>query len=221
MSVNENFQSPQNIATFQIQRPIRGIIIDLVAVHKIYMDLAKIVEKEADNFISTLKKPDDRTDEQFDDEKKQIRRTAFKVTVTIKRIDGANLYGETIDVFNKDIMPSPVTGIFMTNGTAYAGVFKAPPKNHFTFLPDFGKPAIVDWSSIVSYPTANNSNLAINGLDVTFVRSVESSILNPLQYRRSPWKYLHAPFAYDFGLWFIAVPYAIYSTTKFVIEIFC
>jgi len=132
------------------------------------------------------------------------------VTVTISGLDGINAYGEALDLFSSEILPAPVMSIYMTNITAYAGVFKQNPSDNFTLLLDFGKPPVFDWSSIVSNPTTNNSKLSISGLDLTFVRSVEASIANTLQHERPFWKFIHAPFVYDIGLWFIGMPYAIY-----------
>lgn len=182
----------------------------LAAVRKIYSDLAMIVNKKCDEVVAALVKPAHYTQEQFETERTQIRKNAFKVTVTISGNDGNNAYGETLNLFSSEILPAPVLSIYMTNTTAYVGVFKQNPPDSFALLLDFGKPPIFDWSNIVSSPTTNNSNLSISGLDLTFVRSVEASIINALQQERPLWKFIHAPFVYDMGLWFIAMPYAIY-----------
>ena len=96
----------------------------------------------------------------------------------------------------------------MTNNTAFMGAFKSNPQDSFSLLLDFGKPPVFDWASIVSSPTANKSNLAISGLDMTFVRSIESSVMNALQDRRPFWKFIHVPFAYD---WFVVSRHALWN----------
>jgi hypothetical protein len=209
-------QKPQAIQTFQIQRPIRGTRVTLAILRRIYSDLSRVVEKKGDEFISGMKMPEGYTQEKFELDKAAVRLNAFKVTVTLASPTGANIYGESIDVFSADFIPTPLTSVFMTNNTAYASTFKSNPQDSFTLLLDFGKPPVFDWSSFVSNPTANNSNLSISGLDLTFVRSVESSIVNAIQDQRPFWKFIHAPFAYDIGLWFLAMPYGIYASTKII-----
>jgi len=181
---------------------------------RLYANISKVIEKKAEEFISGLKIPEGYTQEKFESEKTVIRERAFKVTVTLTSPTGANIYGETIDVFAAEFIPSPLASVYMTNNTAFMGVFKANPQDSFAVLLDFGKPPVFDWAFIVSNPTANNSNLTINGLDMTFVRSIESSVMNALQDRRPFWKFIHAPFSYDIGLWLLAMPYGIFECTK-------
>ncbi|MGH9806858.1 MAG: hypothetical protein ACRD9W_06290, partial [Terriglobia bacterium] len=98
-----------------------------------------MVEKQAEEFISGLKIPEGYTQERFDSEKVALRSNAFKVTVTLTSPSGANVYGQSIDVFSTDFVPSPLASVYMTNNTAYAGVFKTNPRDSFTLLLDFGK----------------------------------------------------------------------------------
>jgi hypothetical protein len=204
------------IQTFRINRPIRGAQITLPMLRRLYADISKVIEKKAEEFVAGLKIPEGYTQEKFESEKVIIRENAFKVTVTLASLTGADIYGETIDVFAPEFIPSPLASVYMTNNTAFMGVFKSNPQENFSLLLDFGKPPVFDWASIVSNPTANNSNLTINGLDLTFVRSIESSVMGALQDRKPIWKFIHAPFAYDVGLWLLAVPYGIYQCTKVI-----
>jgi hypothetical protein len=183
---------------------------------RIYSDLSKVIEKKADEFCSGLKIPEGYTQEKIESESTALRQKAFKVTVTLANPTGANFYDESIDIFASEFIPSPLASVYMTNNTAFMGAFKSNPQDSFSLLLDFGKPPVFDWASIVSSPTANKSNLAISGLDMTFVRSIESSVMNALQDRRPFWKFIHVPFAYDIGLWFLAMPYGIYEGAKVI-----
>ncbi|MGH9806019.1 MAG: hypothetical protein ACRD9W_01935, partial [Terriglobia bacterium] len=42
------------------------------------------------------------------------------------------------------------------------------------------------------------------------------SAVTALQDRRPFWKFIHVPFAYDIGLWFLALPYGIYASTRII-----
>ena len=80
----------QAIQTFQINCPIRGELVTLPMLRRIYSDLSKVIEKKADEFCSGLKIPEGYTQKKFESERTALRQKAFKGTVTLASPTGAN-----------------------------------------------------------------------------------------------------------------------------------
>jgi hypothetical protein len=85
--------------------PLQSLRLSLADIKKIYGRLNGYVEEQATIEISALAKPTDKTDEQFEAQKKDIRERAFKVTVTIRGREGDELYGEDVAIFDSPNRP--------------------------------------------------------------------------------------------------------------------
>src|SRR5260221_12582289 len=147
------------MATHIAQRlfPIQSIKLSIDDVRKIYDRCAAYVEEQADIEIKALQKPSNKTDEEFETDKKQWREAAFKVTVTIRgRTDEGALHGEDRTVFDSPNRPAKIGQVYFTNKTAYQGVSAIVPLTQFELNLDFSRPPLLDARTPISGPTPNN-----------------------------------------------------------------
>lgn len=190
--------------------PIRAITLSLTDVKRIYERLSKHLEDEADRQTNELKKPDDQSAEEFATQIAKARKNAFRITVTVSGADGQDLYGDTVELFDSANMPDEVAYIFMTNQTAYKGETGRKPPNCFDFALDFAKPPLVDNNNPVSNPTANGSNISIEGDRDAWVAAISDATMGILEKRKNGRTFLHAAFVYDIGLMLFAMPFGLY-----------
>jgi hypothetical protein len=81
---------------------------------------------------------------------------------------------------------------------------------------DFSKPDLLDPNPLVSSETPNNSEVKINVRDITYCRAVQRVIETRLTNRRTWYSAIHRNFSYDFGMWVVALPIALFLATYYM-----
>jgi hypothetical protein len=194
---------------------IRSIKLALADVSNIYERLARLLSEQAEIEISRTRKFADQTDEQFDAWKKNVRKEAFKITVTVFGREGESLFGDDVKVFQSPILPNKIQSIYATNITAYRGVARSAPVNSFELTLDFSKPPLLDANNLASSPTPNFSQLIVQGDRDGWVASVTEAVIGVTRANKTPRGWIHKAFVYDLGLFAIGMPAAIFVCWRF------
>ena len=95
----------QNLKKFT---PIRSVIVSIEDVKKIHGRLIQHVQEEGKLSVDKFNKPDNVSNEEFEDEKKRIEQQAFRVSITVVGDDGSSLYGDNVSIFDSPTMPDNI-----------------------------------------------------------------------------------------------------------------
>jgi hypothetical protein len=190
--------------------PLRSIVLSMADIERIFDRLLEQVQNEPNRIIDTIAKPENKTDEEFEQDMAALRARAFRITITISGRDGEELFGDTGDLFRSPNLPHVVSAVYMTNVVAFEGEARVRPSNAFELLLDFSKPPLLDGMNPVSAPTPNNSNLRIQGENEAWIAAVSAAVLGITDRRGTRRAWLHAPFVYDFGALLLGLPAGLY-----------
>lgn len=197
--------------------PLRGYYLELSQIKAVYRDLQDINNSEGDRIISSLRKPDGVSEEDFRARCESDRKTAFRITTSIIGYDGKTEYGETEDIFDSKNLPFPIARIFFTNNSAFQRVANGNlPPNSFALWIDFSKPPLFDPIPFVSAPTENGSEFHIKAQDTAFFYAAKNAVSSKFNQGKKWYSFIHNKFIYDIGLWFIALPYILYFSSNIV-----
>jgi len=206
-----------DIQWYEDDIPIRGCQLTLPKIKAAYRELAKLTKQEGERIVNSLEKPEDKSEEDFIKSNDFLKKDAFRITVSIIGFDGQTVYGETEDVFDSDNLPFPVKTVLFTNVNSYKRHSSGEePQNLFNFWISFNKPPLFDPNPVLSEPTENHSNVGIRAVDVGFFRAVQNIVSSKLGSNKKWYSFIHEKFAYDIGLWFISLPYALYWVTIYL-----
>lgn len=207
-------EAKADIQWYEDNIPIRGCQLTLPQIKAAYRELTYLTKKEAHRIVGSLVKPEDMSEEDHLKRNEFLKDDAFRLTVSIIGFDGQTVYGETEDIFDSNNLPIPIKTIFFTNTTSFKRhANNNEPPNRMAFEVHFDKPPLFDPNPLVSEPTRNQSKVIIKADDVGYFRAVQSIISAKLRSSKKWYSFIHEKFAYDAGLWFIALPYALYWIT--------
>lgn len=196
------------------QIPIKAVRLSLEDVRRIFERLQVHVEAEADRVLGQFVRPEGKSDEEFAAEKSDIKARAFRITVTVGGRDGGSLFGDDIGIFSSPNLPDQISYVYMTNTVAFELVASQKPPNRFSLNIDFSKPPLLDANSFVSSPTANHSNLQIDGDNDAWVSAIFDAVDGILRNRHTGRTLIHKGFAYDVGMFVIALPMAFWLCSR-------
>jgi hypothetical protein len=211
-------ESTPDFQWYEDDIPIRGCELSLQKIKLAYRELSALTTKEGQRIIAAaIQKNDGETDDDFATRKEALLENAFRLTVSIIGFDGQNAYGESEAIFESKTLPLPIKTIYFTNITAFKRNTEGhEPANRFEFWYRLEKPLLFDPNPLLSDPTPNGSHVVIRADDVTYIRAVQTIVGDRLRSKRKWYSFIHERFAYDIGLWFVAMPYALYWVTVFM-----
>lgn len=193
---------------------VRGCHLNLPQIKAAYRELSVLTKQEADRIVGALLKLDGESDEDFEKRKQFLKDEAFRVTVSIVGFNDETAFGDRERIFDSKELPLPIKTIYFTNITAFKPhADGAEPRNRFAVWLHFHKPPLFDPNPLVSEPTPNPSKVEIAAEDVGYIRAIQTIVGNKLKSDKKWHAFIHEKFAYDIGLWFIALPYALYWIT--------
>lgn len=203
-----------DIQSYEDDITIRGCQLTLPQIKAAYRELAILTKKEGERIVDALVKTEDMSEEEFTERNKFLKDDAFRITVSIIGFDGVTTYRETEDIFDSDNLPLPIKTVFFTNANSFRRhANETLPRNRFSFWLHLDKPPLFDPNPLVSNPTPNDSKVEIQAEDVGYFRAVQKIVSNKLSSNKKWYSFVHEKFAYDIGLWIIALPYALYWIT--------
>lgn len=201
--------------------PVRGCHVTQESVREVYRELSSINREFGQRVIADLERDVNMTDEQWADHKEFLLNDAFRLTVTITGHRDQRVYAEDADIFTSDNLPKQIKSIYFNNITAFSRHANGnAPTNKIEVMLDFDKPDLLDPNPLVSAATPNDSNVRINADDISFFRAVQQVIDTKLTNRRTWYGFLHKNFAYDLGVWVLALPLALFFATYYMDRLF-
>lgn len=201
--------------------PIRGCSLTMANIQHLYRELQKINSEFGKSKVANLHRDYGLSDEEWERKKGHLLDDAFRLTTTVTGDRDQHIYGEDETIFQSTDLTLPIKSIYFTNITAYKRHANGQiPQNAIEVTLDFGKPDLTDASLVVSEPTPNNSRVLIRAQDISFFRAARQIVDTKLANHRSRFGFLHVNFAYDFGLWLLALPSILLLATYYMDVLF-
>lgn len=198
---------------FEETMQVRGCLLSLERIKEAYRDIQEINLEFGRTVVASLIRPDGTSEDEWQKYKDFLIKDAFRLTVTVKGFRDEILYGESEAIFVDPAFPKPTKSIFFTNINSFSRNSNGrEPKNRVSVLLDFSKPEIFDPNPLVSSATPNDSHVVINAQDIAFFNSAQKVVEKKLISKKSWYGAIHRNFAYDIGLWLIALPASLYSS---------
>lgn len=220
VSMTENALVPASLKTvgwYEDVIPVRGCHLSLENIKAVYRDLQTINRNLGAQLISTLQREPDLTDEEWEVRKSFLLDDAFRLTITVSGSRDQKFYGETETLFDDPNLPKPIKSIFFTNVNSFRRNANGnEPRNRIIVHLDFGKPEVFDPNPLVSAATPNEGNVTINAEDITFFNAVQKTIENKVTAHKTWYGAIHRNFAYDIGMWLVALPVSLYFSTYYM-----
>ncbi|WP_407495236.1 hypothetical protein [Pseudooceanicola sp. MF1-13] len=198
-------------ARYEQAIPVRGCKFSLSHIKDFYREIEKINKKFGESVILGLPRIEEMTDEQWQEHKDFLLEDGFRLTVTIIGWEDQSVYGDTAEIFDDEEIPKPIKSIHFNNITSFSRHAEGrEPLNRVSVTIDFEKPSLFDPNPLVSEATQNDGIVNISASDITFFKAAQHSVEKNLLKNKTWYAAIHRNFAYDFGVWFIAMPLAIY-----------
>lgn len=205
-----------DIQWYEDDIPIRGCQLTLPQIKAAYRELAILTKREGDRIVDSLVKPEELNEQEFIERNQTLKNEAFLITVSIIGFDGQTVYAENEDIFDSKNLPIPIKTVYFTNENSFSRNANGNhPPNRFSFWIHFDKPPLFDPNPLVSEPTPNHSRVLIKADDVGFYRAAQKIVNIKLSSNKRWYSFIHDKFAYDVGVWFIALPYSLYWITVY------
>ena len=137
---------------------------------------------------------------------KEELRSCSELKLTVKGIDGEELFGNIDEVFNSLSFPDKIKNIYLNSGIQYQSKFNYYPRNQFEVLLDFNRPKVFDFSFMPGDETPNNSNFVVEGFDSTWVNGLFGEIDIFFKKNSAQFSTIHKSNIYDLFVWLIGIP---------------
>ncbi len=195
--------------------PIKAVRLSMADLQRVYERLTSYVEEECEKRLAGVQKPDNKTDDEFETWKEEVRSFAFKIDVTIRSRSGVELVANDASIFSSSNLPEGIETVFFSNTPSFETYLGQKPINRFSLLLDFSKPPLLDSRNPLSNPTANNSHLNIEGDRDSWMASIEAAVMEVLANRKNNRGWLHRAYIYDLGMLLFAIPTGFYVCWRF------
>ena len=113
----------------------------------------------------------DQTDGEYE-ENKRILHDGFELKITLLGTDGQELYGTINKVFDSPNFPDQIKSIFVGSQIPLQVSHNYYIRNSFRLFLDFSKPGLFNLSFLPSQATPNESIIAVQGYDSSWVDGV-------------------------------------------------
>ena len=198
----------------QRESKISAVSLELKDVQKIFSRLERLVHEEGDREIAKLTKPKELSPKQWASRKEEIKKGAFRVTVTLEGENGDRLHGDNEALFQSPNRPTKISRVYMTNSTAFRWWTKQNPLRSFELHLDFSKPKLLDSENFVSSPTPNTSNLKIEADNEFWIAAISEAVIGVVSDKGNSHGFIHRAFVYDAGLFIFGLPFGLYVAWK-------
>lgn len=205
------------VSWFEERVPVRGCKMSLADIKHVYRELTTVNQRFGRDVISTVTQLDGESHVQWEARKEFLLNDAFCLTVSIIGEKEQLIYGESADVFDREDLPNPIKTVYFNNITAWKRhASDSQPPNRLEVVLDFGKPPLLDPFSVVSEPTPNDGRVTVRADDMTYFHAVRRVVDTELFRRRTWYSYIHRSFAYDAGIWLLALPAGLIVATYYM-----
>lgn len=180
--------------------------LDLSYFRRLYEILTTSAEEGADIEIARVKKNPGQPDDEFIEFQKNAKKL-YIVTIHIFDAKGGYIFSESPSIFDEVKLPDSISRIIFDNTQRFKATLQREPVHKVSVTFDFTKPAILDFVSMPSCATLNNSNIEIIGETETWVHGTYKKVMESLKQRGNKHGWLNASNIYDLFLWFVIVPF--------------
>lgn len=208
-------------STLTIEEKIYSLSLDQKDLEKLIEILSIKADEAGDLEIKNLKKPDDQSEEKYQNFINEIK-DCFKLRLVIKDEDQRNLIGPVDKVIGSSDFPEEILSVYIDCGSNLKNIHNIYSQHSFQIFLDFSKPKIFDLSFLPSQGTPNASNISIQGINSTWVKGVSAEVLSFIEKRYSTFSKVHNHSVYDILLWILGFPFAFwicYKITPFIAKL--
>lgn len=195
------------------KKRIRSFTIDKTGLRGLLEMLQERAYAAAEIEKHKFQRRPDHTDELYEQAMKDIDE-GFELFLTLSGVDGRKLSGNITDVFDSPNFPDEVLNVFFDTSTKLRIRHNYVPLNKMILFLDFRKPEVFNFSVLPSQETQNESNLAVEGSDATWVNGVFKEFFDFVQRRPSTLPWLHRHSVYDVMLWLVGFPLSFWICSK-------
>ncbi len=160
-----------------------------------------------------LPRAPEHTDEKYEQALKDLEE-GFKLFLTVSGSDGRKLTGSIAEVFDSPNFPEEVKDVFFDTSTTLRARHNYVPLNKMILYLDFSRPEIFNFTILPSQETQNESKLAVEGKDATWVNGVFKEFFDFIQSKPSTSPWLHRHSIYDLLLWIVGFPLSFWICSK-------
>lgn len=197
--------------------PVRGCRLSLENIKDVYRDLHTINRQFGEQVVSTMQPEPGLSEAEWEERKAFLLDDAFCLTITVSGLRDQKLYGETAALFDDPGLPKPIQSIYFTNVVSFKRNANGnEPRNRISVFLDFGKPEVFDPNPLVSEATPNEGNVTVHAEDVTFFNAVQKAVEKKVTAHKTWYGAIHRNFAYDIGMWLIALPVSLYFSAFYM-----
>ena len=201
--------------------PIRGRDLTIDRIAEVYRELSRINSELGQREVAKLVKDSNTSDAEWEKHKENLLADAFRIVISITGDGDQRIFMENSEIFSSANLPQQIRTIYFNNIAAYKrNANQIEPANKIEVFLDFGKPYLLDPSSLVSEATPNGSEVRINGTDISFFRAAQQVITSKLTNRGTWYGMIHKNFAYDLGLWLFSLPLALFFASHYMDKLF-
>lgn len=136
---------------------------------------------------------------------KDTIRDGYILRLTVRSLNGPELYGTVDEIFNSRNFPDEITDVYINSQTVLK-VLNFTPRNSFEILLDFTRPEIFKFTVQPSEPTHNVSQLSVQGYDTSWVNGLYHELQSFINSREASLDFLHRHSVYDYLLWPLGIP---------------
>lgn len=205
-----NEQKPLSYRGLTRSAKIPSCKVSIDDLRSLYRDLSEHANGTLEMYLNSVKRPADRTEEDFE-AGKRIARDEWRLVVAVTGSKGEQLTGITVDTLDDIYLPDQISTItFDSNAVPQTHNVQLP--NRFALTLDFTEPVNMGRYDPWKEPTPNNSALHIVGTDRAWVTGVYEEILSFFRgrERKRRWGWLHTTAAFNLLSWTIGLPGALW-----------
>lgn len=191
--------------TLRLTQPIWSCRLDKALLRRLCDLLEERVSAAAAIEIQAFAKGQ-QTEEAYETNKRLLAE-AFRLSVTIKGVDGNELYGTVKDVFGSPNFPEHLAMFYANSSTVLGAAYNYTPRNSLEILLDFGRPDPFDFNHLPSRATENPSKFLVQGFDASWTNGLFNELSTFFRARRAHLAWIHRSSVWDALLWGLGMPF--------------
>ncbi len=138
-------------------------------------------------------------------------REVFLISYRVNKPDGDSYAGNGVPDFSGDSFPEDVQSIYINTRIPFEARANFPPNNFMNIFLDFKRPSLaIDFLTMPSNPTANGSEITIEGDSESWVIETYHKINEFLKNKSSVRYFIHFSGVYDLYLYVFVFPMYLY-----------
>jgi hypothetical protein len=201
---------PPSVRTFTTSAPIKACRLrrdDLARLYRIIND--RQIEYGQTFVNQVLAQQPSETPDQFHERQARVA-NSFVTTVNITGSNNEVVRGSGEHFLASENIPDNILTVFYTTIVGPNAVGVTFLENRATFLLDFSRPTVFDFTKLPSFATVNASNFQISASSEAWFTTLNTRLTQLFDERRTGFNWLHKEGIYDFFLFIVGLPFALW-----------